>query len=49
MTQFNAEFKIVSEIVLLSTHCVACWGHAENRVKQGKDRAGNVAKSEKVC
>ncbi len=42
MIQFNSELKIVSEIVELSTHCVACWGHVENRVKQGDDRARNV-------
>jgi hypothetical protein len=50
--QFVSEFKIISEIVEISTLFVACSGSAGNEVKQGKDGAGNIfflSGSEEVC
>lgn len=40
--RFVSEFKIISEIVEMSTLFVACSGSAGNKVKQGKDGAGNI-------
>lgn len=40
--RFVSEFKIISEIVEMSTLSVACSGSAGNKVKQEKDGAGNI-------